>query len=549
MVGRLCPQSTLLLMSLIMAIGYSEGLKAQNYQPPIGIPAPPFGIDEQAPTQPASWPSAEEINYYYVDNTHVNATDSNNTYGYPDKPRMTIPEITYPAGSYVEIHGGPYDGGGQLIFTAQGVPGNPVWVRGVSESEKGEISGEMIIKGSYVIVENLVFSNDYAVIGIRPHGGAQAHHVSVRNCEMFGTATDVGFRSAIGISGPVANRNHDIVIYNNLIYNRGDYRPTAAGENDYHGVAPSRNVDRVWILNNEIYHMGGDSVQVGVANIPDTERPSYVYVAENNFYSNYENALDIKESNHVFAMNNYFHDFHDAVVVIHNMGNGIWIVNNKVYNAPEGIVTSGSTNTWFIGNVVWNIHTRDLGTWNPESGYSDGTAIHFRAADGGAINNTLFNYDNGIQLTTSGPYTLSNNILAARDQVTGYDLRVANSSVSVQTTTDYNLYESANIDFGVGSGASVTEIQDSYAQELNSPAEGSPQFQSTLPISSAFLKPSINSPAVNTGEAHGIFDTFYSWYGLSIKGDINAIPRPIGGEWDIGAYEHPMDLIFSDGFE
>ncbi len=542
-------KSKLFLLSLLLMIGLGQNLMAQNYQPPVGIPAPSFGIDEQAPAQPTSWPSAEEINYYYIDNTHVNATDSNNTYGYPDKPRMTIPEISYAAGSVVEIHGGPYNGGGQLIFTAQGVSGNPVWVRGVSEAERGEISGEMIIKGSYVIVENLVFSNDYAVIGIRPHAGAQAHHVSVRNCEMFGTATDVGFRSAIGISGPVANRNHDIVIYNNLIYDRGDYRPTAAGENDYHGVAPSRNVDRVWILNNEIYHMGGDSVQVGVANIPDNERPSYVYVAENNFYSNYENALDIKESDHIFAINNDFHDFHDAVVVIHNMGDSIWIVNNKVYNAPEGIVTSGSTNTWFIGNAVWNIHTRDLGTWNPQSGYSDGTAIHFRAADGGAINNTLFNYDNGIQLTTSGPYILSNNILAARDQPTGYDLRVANSSVSVQTTTDYNLYESANIDFAAGSGSNVIGVQNTYSQELNSPAEGSAQFQSTVATSTVFLKPSVTSPAVNTGEAPTIFATFFTSYGISLKQDIDAIPRPTDGAWDIGAYENPADLIYVNGFE
>ena len=80
------------------------------YEAPTGIPAPPFGIDESRPPHPDDWPSSEVPGYYYVDNTHLSATDTDNEYGYPDQPRQTLPTDigVWPAGTYVEVHGGPY---------------------------------------------------------------------------------------------------------------------------------------------------------------------------------------------------------------------------------------------------------------------------------------------------------------------------------------------------------------------------------------------------------------------------------------------------------
>jgi len=183
-----------ILINTLIALIITFNTLAQNYQPPGGIPVPEFGLSEEAPAWPSSWPSNEVVNYYYIDNTHPNATNASNTYGSPDRPRTSIPEITYPAGSYVEIHAGLYLGGGQIIFTGNGTETEPVWIRGVSSSDKGDISGEMIVKGSYGIIENFVFSTDYAVVGVGPHNGSTAHHIAIRNNEMFGTGTDVSFR-------------------------------------------------------------------------------------------------------------------------------------------------------------------------------------------------------------------------------------------------------------------------------------------------------------------------------------------------------------------
>jgi len=103
-------KNLLFVLLLYPVIGFSVDM-------PLGIPAPSFGLDEVAPAAPAAWPGNEAAGYYYIDRTHPNATDSSNQYGYPDKPRATIPNYaTFPAGTYIEVHGGPYEGN-QLVMT------------------------------------------------------------------------------------------------------------------------------------------------------------------------------------------------------------------------------------------------------------------------------------------------------------------------------------------------------------------------------------------------------------------------------------------------
>ena len=100
---------------------------ALAYQAPIGIPAPSFGIDEVSPATPVGWPSSEASNAYYIDKTSALATDSANPFGFPDKPRLTLPRGVLPAGSIIEIHGGVY-AGADLYLSCAGTPGNPCWI-------------------------------------------------------------------------------------------------------------------------------------------------------------------------------------------------------------------------------------------------------------------------------------------------------------------------------------------------------------------------------------------------------------------------------------
>ena len=76
---------------------------AAAWTPPIGIPAPSFGITEVAPAVPNPW-TVSTAGFYYVEPTKAGATDTSNTYGTPAKPRRTIPTVL-PAGAVVELHG------------------------------------------------------------------------------------------------------------------------------------------------------------------------------------------------------------------------------------------------------------------------------------------------------------------------------------------------------------------------------------------------------------------------------------------------------------
>jgi len=93
-------------------------LEVKEWSPPIGIPSPAFGIKEchtmYAKSQIdrgnglAPYPLSADGPYtHYVDNTHAAATDEGNPFGSSGKPRKSIP-LLLPAGSVVEVHGGPY---------------------------------------------------------------------------------------------------------------------------------------------------------------------------------------------------------------------------------------------------------------------------------------------------------------------------------------------------------------------------------------------------------------------------------------------------------
>jgi len=90
---------------LLTTVVYAStvGTASGAWTPPIGIPAPAFGINEIAPAAPNPWTVAT-AGFYYVDATKTAATDSGNPYGTPAKPRKTIP-TQLPAGAVVELHG------------------------------------------------------------------------------------------------------------------------------------------------------------------------------------------------------------------------------------------------------------------------------------------------------------------------------------------------------------------------------------------------------------------------------------------------------------
>ena len=80
--------TTRVLLSVLVAAVLPGGAQSQIYEPPIGIPAPDFGIEETVA-------DIYGAGYYthYVDSSHPQASDDDNPHGTAARPRMTIPGL------------------------------------------------------------------------------------------------------------------------------------------------------------------------------------------------------------------------------------------------------------------------------------------------------------------------------------------------------------------------------------------------------------------------------------------------------------------------
>ncbi len=512
--------------------------KVMAYEPPTGIPDPAWGnlhpIDSLAPDAPAGWPSSEVPKFYYIDSDHPLATNSGNNYGYPDKPRTSIPEITYEAGSYVEIHNGPYTGGGQIIMTANGTEAEPVWIRGASTSSKATIRGEIILKGSYVFMENLYFDTPRRTLSLRPHNSSTLDHAVVRNSEFAGDGQSDGSSAVIGVYGTLSGRFHDIVVYNNSIHDFGD--DDADEENDFHAIKVSTNVDNVWILDNDIYNTGGDSVQVGTASTADENRVSNIYIGRNNMYGGLENAIDTKEADNIVISSNHIYDWQEregnsstgSAVIIHDNTHNVWVINNTVHSAAVGLQATSGTDIWFIGNNIYNIHRSSFDSaWNGESAYSKGAGIHFRGSTtGGALNNTIHDADHGVQII-SGVYDIRNNIISDRSELTGYD-------IIQESTTGNNTYEN-NLIFHANFESNVKNIDCTSCIVGQDPTFVNDKIGNKFAIQA-------NSPARDAGsDISSVLSRFTASFGESIQLDLLGNSRLSGGSYEVGSHEFSAD--------
>jgi hypothetical protein len=506
---------------------------------PVGIPAPSFGINEVAPNQPAAWPGGEAAGFYYIDNTHPDATDSSNAYGYPDRPRVSIPNnITFPAGTYIEVHGGPYEGG-QLINTFDCTQESPCWFRGQDADTMPTIRYQTIAKGSYVIFEYLKFDADGKGVGFRSHNTSSLHHAALRYSEITGSGTATKQNhAAVSVSGNSTHRFTDIVIIGNHIPDLGDHAPDVP-ENDYHGVHPDLYSDRIWILENQIYHMGGDSVQIGRAQTDSDTYSSHIYVGKNNFHDNHEDTIDIKKANDVIISENKLHDLPEvgALVVVHDHPDNVWILNNEMYHSNVGVASVSASNVWTINNLIRDINHNQDETFSPNDAYQHGAAVHYRGTNGGIVNNTFVRTDFGIELAAGpGPYSIVGNIFADRSESDAWDVLAPSSSITSISELDYNIFTSSKINWNSSSTPTLTSVQTSLGVCLN--CFSGPETPQFLNRSNNFdIGP--DSKARDTGIEHSCFDQFYERYGLPAHFALDRSNRKqTGTQFDIGAYEY-----------
>jgi hypothetical protein len=464
-------------------------LSAQDYIPPIGIPAPEFGINETVENVYGS----DTLYTHYIDNTNSTATDTDNPNGSREKPRMTIPS-SLPVGSIVEIHGGPYNyiGG---TYTMNGTVEAPVFIRGVSDSLKPSIRrSSMSFSGQYFIVEDLEFY-DQSVIRF----STSAKYGSLRNCEVHNPVGQTG------ASNPTINvTGEHMVIYHCEIHDN-----VREAEIDCHGIQAGNYGKKIWVLDNNIYNNGGDGIQACHQCNPG---PRYLYIGRNRFHHDKENGIDLKYATDVIISENILYDYmHSATtgivspIVVGSDGapTRVWILFNELYEARKGIRIEEINDLWIIGNVIHDINEAGI---IPEK---VGTRTR-------VINNTLYNMQNGISDPWRETFSLFiyNNIFAS---ISGTSIKLG-SSIAVKSEIANNLF---------------WETTSHGENQVNA----DPLFTDAANLVFSLQE---TSPAIDAGVARGSeYYEFQTMYGVDIQRDYNGEIRPQGNDWDIGAFEYP----------
>lgn len=311
------------------------------WQPPMGIPAPSFGITQQAPSVPNPW-SAHTANFYYVDQNASNCTSSAN--GYPGQPRCQIPQ-TLPAGAVVELHG-TYDPGSEVLVTSQGTQTNPVFLRGQSAVSMPVITAKLRLGGQYLIVENIKFmaqpgggDQDTGKINVYSgqNGFPDAHHIAIRHCDVAGKNTPLG-------TGGVVLSGQDIVLYHSVVHDSGYYQSTVDADDggvfiDQGGTGSTR----IWVLDS-IMCRNGRGLTVNPGYYADgavgNTRITHVYVGRNVGYQNRETNFWSKHGSDIIFSSNVSID----------------PVDNRPGNVPNGMgFQYGPERVWFLFNEIYNV--------------------------------------------------------------------------------------------------------------------------------------------------------------------------------------------------
>jgi nitrous oxidase accessory protein NosD len=478
-----------------------------SWTPPVGIPMPSFGVREQP--GPATW---------FVDNTHPSATDDGNPQGSAARPRRTLPG-TLPAGAVVEIKGGPYVVG-RVQWGGDGSAASPIFVRGVgSPVLDGE---ELRLRGSYVIVEGVVLDGMRLVVG-------PGHHLALRRSEIRGY--DPGRNGAA-----VSLEATDVVLQGNHIHHNGD--ATGAAEEDVHGIKPGSGDARVWIVDNNIHHNGGDAVQVGSASAeePWAER---IYIGRNELHHDRENGVDIKQSRDVVVSENRIHSYlptsssSGEAIVVHDDPERVWIVNNEIRDAARGVVCTGAAGFYVVGNLIERIHHVPGREYDPASLYGTQAIIAYASPELHVVANTIYDVDAGISFPTGQRAVIVGNVVANLSQPS-HHVAVGGSAAGSSLMSHNLLAGPVRIKWGTTRAQGLSEFQGSSGRGAGC-VTGDPAFQDP---GRGDFRLRTGSPAIDAGITPDVYATFQRLYGLDIARDLASTPRPQGRAFDIGALEH-----------
>jgi len=542
---------------LLAGVFFTAFLNAQTWQPPIGIPAPEFGIHETHRMYegkfydfgkgPELYKDAGYGPYtHYIDNAHPDATDINNPFGTPDVPRLSIPNVLLP-GSVAELHGGPYRDPTNYK-TYIGVSGSatmekPIFVRGHSLENKIVMeNSRMMLEGAYIIVENIIFKGPPMGIRLR----APSHHIGVRHTEV--TDIDTGRDNVFALSPRGDGReemNEHIVFYKNYHHNNGHWCDST--DNLHNDYQVSGNSKDIWILDSLIETGSEDGIQIIFHN--DSKYiPENIFIGRNEFHHHTENAIDVKPSRNVVISENIFHGYTASQIGSGDGSDGSAVCFNREEGAPGQFID----NHFLISNTFYDC---DIGV-RAEYGaliYNNlfynlrEAAVFIRINDPEnaryVVNNIMFDVGVGIQQQEDATFYAINNIIALKDTSLRHvqynsQAREINNNIFWSQDGNARLWVGSNDRYNLYVGLNQFPVDSGFENCW----EGVSEFLSDMPGSENFLKTKHDSLSVNNGISNGrvqeFLTKFGNVFGMNIAKDFNGTVRPQGVAWDIGAYEY-----------
>jgi len=520
------------------------GAASAAWAPPIGIPAPAFGINEIAPAAPNPWTVAT-AGFYYVDATKTAATDSGNPYGTPARPRKTIP-TQLPAGAVVELHG-TYDAShsSPATIVAQGTSARPVYIRGVSSTSRPLVRRGWEVTGTYGIIENIEFG---PTPDLSTTGGIAillpASHIVVRHNDMHGSPTDGGLGVlnwevpyGVPYTGPGVVDN--VVIYDNLIHDNGNLNATF--DQDVHGISVSDHVHHLWVVDNQLYRNSGDGIQVN-AQTGQRATTHHIYIGRNVSHDNKQTGFWIKDATDVIVSQNQAYGHRPGNSSLGQCAGGqysadwVWFIYNNLHDCDYGVarVSNDSGNaaahTFVVGNLIHKIHhsqSSDPGdAWGPSAVLvTGGSETH-------VVNNTIYDVDSGVNIATPNTtLDIDGNIIANVTMAQASHMILEFASLAANTVFTRNLlFGDPRLDWGNGqTRPTAAQLASWKSLALD------PQFVNA-PGNDFHLKST--SPALGAGGVNSVYGAFQQRYGISIAADIEGTPRP-SSAYALGAYEKP----------
>jgi hypothetical protein len=397
-------------------------------------------------------------------------------------------------------------------------------------------------------------------------------------------------RSASVISS-TPNQNgsvHDIVIYNNLFEDIGDY--TVDYDQDYHAMAPGlwgrtppTTLYNFWSLNNTAIRLAGSLNQfngdqrdatraaneVPPRTVTNLQNFHHVYSGKNLMYQSRQ-AMGAPKfaTDAVYSQNVAYGNF--SVSSGAGTGQGfqegsryVWILFNKYYDLTYGIRSSNTNfpgvenadlRAYMIGNVIYNIHNNRNKNYNATDSYKPAQAIGFEKAHYKRyiIDNTFYNVGGGINVgnqlegdITDASGNVFSGIYGIDDKGNpDYHFSMTGSGGTYGTFIDHSFFQpradNGTVTFkwaGAEPSSSINTLvalQSSSIGQCQNCWTGDPMF---VDAANNDLHPRKGSPLFGKGIRHAVYDEFEARYGISIAYDFDGNPRPKSGPWTLGAYE------------